>query len=397
MKKLMILGASYSLIPLIKAAKGLGYHTVVTSIQGDYPGFEIADTCCYADISNPDEILEKAKELKIDGITTCCMDIGIRAVGKVRDELGLNGISFDAAQKASNKFYSKEAFLSHGVNCAQSFAVHNRQELDSLLEKMALPLVVKAVDLMGSRGIYLTKSTEEVYRSFEQAMEETKQDYCLVEEYIEGLLFGAEGMIADGKLVYLLPYGTEVYNGGSIATSLGHDVPFEGWETYHEQICDLLLKAAASLGLDNTPFNCDLILKGDKVYLIEINGRAGASCLSESVGIYYGVNYYEMICRQAMGEDVSKWFKLNGRKPIPNLSRILTAPATGELKSIQNKNTMTENLIDLSFNVKCGDEVRRYQNGKDRIGQIIIKGQSPEECRDYLKEVLSKIKIEIAE
>ena len=89
----MILGAAASQVPLISAAKRLGYETIVTSIPGDYPGFTYADVCCYADISKPEEVLAKAKELNIDGITTCGMDTGIRAIGRVCDELGLWGIS----------------------------------------------------------------------------------------------------------------------------------------------------------------------------------------------------------------------------------------------------------------------------------------------------------------
>ena len=56
MKKLMILGAAASQVPLISAAKRLGYETIVTSIPGDYPGFTYADVCCYADISKPEEM-----------------------------------------------------------------------------------------------------------------------------------------------------------------------------------------------------------------------------------------------------------------------------------------------------------------------------------------------------
>ena len=97
MKKLMILGAAASQVPLISAAKRLGYKTIVTSIPGDYPGFTYADVCCYADISKPEEVLAKAKELNIDGITTCGMDTGIRAIGRVCDELGLWGISYKTA------------------------------------------------------------------------------------------------------------------------------------------------------------------------------------------------------------------------------------------------------------------------------------------------------------
>ena len=74
MKKLMILGASYSQLPLYKAASALGVKTVAASTKGDWPGFLAADECAYADISKPEEVLKAARDFHADGIATCCVD-----------------------------------------------------------------------------------------------------------------------------------------------------------------------------------------------------------------------------------------------------------------------------------------------------------------------------------
>ena len=81
MKKLMILGASYSQLPLYEAARKLGAATVAASTPGDWPGFAVADESVYADITNPEAILKVAQEKGIDGIATCCLDAGVRALG----------------------------------------------------------------------------------------------------------------------------------------------------------------------------------------------------------------------------------------------------------------------------------------------------------------------------
>lgn len=40
MKKLMILGASYSQLPLINKAREMGIYTIAASTPGDWPGFD---------------------------------------------------------------------------------------------------------------------------------------------------------------------------------------------------------------------------------------------------------------------------------------------------------------------------------------------------------------------
>ena len=47
MKKILILGASIYQVPLIQTAKRFGFYTIVASIQGDYPGFALADKIYY--------------------------------------------------------------------------------------------------------------------------------------------------------------------------------------------------------------------------------------------------------------------------------------------------------------------------------------------------------------
>ena len=83
MRKLMILGASYSQLPLYEAARRLGVSTVAVSTPGDWPGFQAADEFSYTDISDPQAVLAAAEKFKIDGIATCCLDAGVRSIGYV--------------------------------------------------------------------------------------------------------------------------------------------------------------------------------------------------------------------------------------------------------------------------------------------------------------------------
>ena len=141
--------------------------------------------------------------------------------------------------------------------------------------------------------------------------------------------------------------------------------------------------------------NCDFIRRGDKVYVVEATARAGATCLAELVGTYYDVNYYEQIVRLAMSLPLDE--KLGGSGVhTPNLSHIIISQKAGIITALENRNPPAEDILDLSFNVEVGDEVRSYTNGRDRLGQIIIKGESLNACRERLSEVLKHITIEIA-
>lgn len=398
MKRLMILGASYSQLPLYETARRMGIYTIAVSTPGDWPGFEAADECSYTDISAPEAVRKAAEKCGIDGITTCCLDTGVRAIGYVSEKLGLKGLSARAGEVSSDKFLMKEAFQKSGVRCARHICVHSLAELDNALDSLHFPVIVKAVDLMGSRGMFRCNSREEALAHYEDTMGATGKDYCLVEEFIEGQILGCEAMIADGRLVYCLPNNIDAYP-SHVPTPVGHSVPYKKQELLGAEIERQLLLAAQAVGLDNCPVNCDLIEKDGQVYVIEITGRAGATCLPEMVSIYYGINYYEAIIRLALGMEVDSLF--GERAPCrANLSKILTSARSGIVKDIVNLNPplpavdAQTTLLDLSFNISPGDEVHRYENGRDRLGQIIIEGNTLEACEQRLGEVLSKINIE---
>ena len=397
MKKLMILGASYSQLPLYKAAAGLGIKTVAVSTPGEWPGFEVADEYSHTDISDPEAVLKAAREHEINGIATCCLDAGIRSIGYVCEHMGLKGLSETAGKLCSDKYLMKEAFIKGGVNCARHICIRDIGELEQAVEVLNFPVILKAVDLMGSRGLFRCNTKEEVYLHYADTMAATGKDYCLLEEFIEGEMLGCEAMISDGKFLYCLPNNIENYP-GYVPTPVVHSVPYKKQNILGEEIRRQVLLAVKALGMNNCPVNCDLMEKDGKIYVIEITGRAGGTCLPETVGLYYGLDYYEAIVRLAMDMHAEEMFEKEmfqkTRLHRANLSHILSSDKSGILKEIHNENRRDPDLIDLSFNVGPGDEIRRYENGRDRIGQVILTGENLQKCEEYLSQVLSKISIE---
>ena len=119
MKKILILGAGIYQIPLIKTAKKLGLYTIVASIPGNYPGFQYADKVYYENTTDHEAILRIAREENIDGIVTAGTDVAVITIGRVCDELGLSGLSYEAAQIAANKLLMKEKYEKNGVRTAR--------------------------------------------------------------------------------------------------------------------------------------------------------------------------------------------------------------------------------------------------------------------------------------
>lgn len=395
-KKIMVLGAGRGQVDLIKAIKSYGYYSIVASIEGNYPGFNYADECCYVDISNPEAVYEKAKELKIDAITTACIDTGISALGYVCEELGLSGLSKKAAKLSGDKLLMKDAFMRNGVNTARYKKISSAEELDSILEELNLPLIIKAVDLQGSRGINIVHTKEEIVPCFNDTMKETRKDFCIIEEYIEGYEFGAEAFVYNNKVLYVLPCGEITYL-SKTNIPVGHYAPLEVDKSIVNSIYCEATKAINATGLNNCAVNIDMILKDNKVYIIELTGRVGANCLPQISSIYYGIDVYKLIVETALGNDPTSYYESEKKSPTPCYAKMLYSEKYGVLSEIINNNQKDERIYEISYFVKPGDLIRKFTNSRDCIGEIIVKGNSINECESLIESIINNISFVLKE
>ena len=270
MKKVMILGAGIYQVPLIKQAKAMGLYTIVVSIKGNYPGFSLADKVYYEDTTDYETVLGIAKAEKIDGIVTTGTDVAVITIGKVCDALGLTGLSFEAAQIASNKLLMKTKYEEFGVRTARFRKVPF--DLDVIKEETAVlhfPLIFKAVDTSGSRGIIRVNSYDEFASAMAYTQKATKLDYFIIEEFLEGDEFGAQAFVLGGKVQFILPHGDYVFKGDT-GVPIGHFAPYDMSQDVVDDAKEQLEKAVCAMGLDNCAINADFMLVGGKTYVLEL-------------------------------------------------------------------------------------------------------------------------------
>lgn len=389
-KKLLIQGAGRGNLGFIQTAKKHGVYTIVTGLGGDYPCNPYADVLCHADISDPDAVLKVAQEYDVDGAIICCSDTGLRAIGRCNDVMGLTGLSEKSAVVSSNKLLMKEKLMADGVRTARYFKIRDIGELDNAVNQIGYPVIIKATDLQGSRGINIVKSPDMLVSSFNDVMSLTKQDYCIVEEFLVGVEYGAQAFVYDGEVLFVLPHGDETMM-CKTAVPVGHYMPYEMSEALYDDTVLQVKNAIKSLGFDHCAVNVDLIEKDGKAHIIELTGRVGANCLPELTGNYFGIDYYEMILLTALGCSPLEIFASH-KEPSATLARMIRMDKSGIVNHIDLPD---EPDAIIHMFIKEGDSVRKFTNCNDAIGEIIVKGKDMEECEKNIKRIIDSIRIDL--
>lgn len=197
MSRILVLGAGRGQVDLIKTAKRMGHEVLVATHADHYPGVMLADKVCHVNIASAQDVVQVAMQEQIEAIVTACLDTGIEALGYTCEKMNFPGLSYAAAQKANDKLLMKEALVKQNVPTAQYAKVTCSEDLERIIPSMRFPLIIKAVDLQGSRGIYICHTKEELH-----------DNYALVQAQTKKGIVSSRSLLSDRNLERRLSYTT---------------------------------------------------------------------------------------------------------------------------------------------------------------------------------------------
>ena len=277
----------------------------------------------------------------------------------------------------------KACFKQYGVRTAEYEKICSLEEAEIFAQKHRYPVVLKVVDASGSRGIAIIKNEEELHNQYPKIILETKKDYIIIEEFVKGKEFGAQSFVRNGQLTFIMPHGDMVFHSDT-DVPVGHYAPFE--DDVIDDIKTQLELCVKALGIDNTAINADFILCNGKVYVLEIGARAGATCLPELVTNYYGVDYYEYLLHQCLGDK----FEFTPVCHTPSLVETLISDKTGVVDSL-NIGELPKEVVSMEIYPKVGDTVSKFRNAFDRIGTLVLKGDNLQDLYKISSDIKNNV------
>ncbi|RMD91938.1 MAG: hypothetical protein D6814_17630 [Calditrichaeota bacterium] len=128
--------------------------------------------------------------------------------------------------------------------------------------------------------------------------------------------------------------------------------------------------------------------------MIEIAARLGGTCLPELTSLYSGMDVIELAIDLAMGKPVSL---ARPFREQPCAAKLIRAPQTGILKQAQFPVELLEDprIVGIRWDRKPGDWVQAFKTGPDRIGEIVVIGETHREAEKLCDEIERQLDIRI--
>ncbi|WP_028234381.1 ATP-grasp domain-containing protein [Pseudobutyrivibrio sp. MD2005] len=300
MKKIAIIGASYLQVPLINKAKEMGYETHVFAWEANDVGEALADYFYPISIIEKEQILQKCKEIKIDGICTIASDLATVAVNYVANEMSLVGNSMDCTIKSTNKWVMRETFLKNADPSPRFAIIKSEQDYNKI--EFNYPVIVKPLDRSGSRGITKVDSALELETAVKMALEVGFEKSAIIEEFVSGTEYSIEGISYRGHHE-ILAITRKYTTGAPHFIETAHCEPAVLSVEIVKKIKDVVKHALTSLGVENGASHSELkIDKDGNIKIIEIGARMGGDCIGSGlVQLSTGVDFVKAVIDVAMG------------------------------------------------------------------------------------------------
>lgn len=394
MKKLMVLAAGLLQIPVIKKAKEKGYYVIAVDDDPEAPGMVLADKAIVpGGLMNEEKLVTIAREEKIDGVIHPCSEVAMNVMGRINDELGLNGVSKATAIRATNKHLMREAFEAYGASSPKSFCTDNAEEGYRLFRSIGGKAILKPSRNSGSRGIAEIEpglSFEAFAQLFERSKAESRDASVMVEQFVEGPEFSVEIIVWKGT-VNVLQVTDKKTTEAPYFVELGHSQPSQFPAEVVEVVRDAAVRGVKALQLDNCAAHAEVKVQDGQAYIMEIGARLGGDFISTEL-----THLSTEIDMVAAAIDVALGIEPN-LEPVAEPQGVAIryfTPKPGVVRAIEGVELLHRpEVYDAEIYVKPGDRVREVKSSLDRSGHVIVTAATAREAIEKAERLIEEVKI----
>ncbi|RWE84945.1 MULTISPECIES: acetyl-CoA carboxylase biotin carboxylase subunit family protein [unclassified Mesorhizobium] len=368
---ILVEGAS-NMLRYVSAARRLGLNPIPLVADPDRYKYLAAEgiEAIRVDTNDVDALVRECTRLlasyHIAGITSA-LELTYAAAGKLCQYFDLPGPNPTSVELCCDKFTQRQLLRNAGVPIPSYQLATNVTEVESSAAQIGLPVVVKPAAGIGSVGVRLCRTFNEVTQHAGYLLGgehiERSSPRILVEEFARGPHYSIEIM------------GNEVI--GIAAADFGRPPHFVCREyiypalladDQYRRMNDVSLSCLRALGLGWGPSNIDLRWTELGPVVIEVNPRLGGTPTPQLVQLAYGVDLVTEHIKLAIGEE-SNWGR---RRSQIAAARILLPDRDGALDWIEGSRAATvPGVAEVKFYIEPKTPIIRKGDSGDRIGHVM--------------------------
>lgn len=389
-KKLLILNGSHSEMTLIEKAKELGWYVVTSGNNPGLIGHSLADEYVEADYSDPQAVLRLVREHGIDRIVSCANDFGVISASFVAEKMGWPGHdTYENAVLLHQKDLFKEFIQKMGIRTPISTTFADRESAIRYAQTAEYPIIVKAVDLTGGKGILRADTPEKAIHAIDNAFTRSRKKHIVIEPFITGVQQSIDTFIINKKVVASVSNDTYAPINPYLIQS--ETLPAVGIETIQDELHGIIERICEKLDLVDGMLTLQYIVRDGKPYIIELMRRCLGNQFLTVAGVVSGFPWEEALIRAETGADLGclKW-----GKPMAKYAghHGIMATRNGVVKGYSIDPEVEKHIFKKIEVIHPGGCIRDYMN--ERVAYIYFIYNDRDEMIRTVSDMNDRIHIE---
>ena len=389
MKKLMILGGSRYVIPVIEVAHKLGIYVITCDYLPNNIAHKYSDEYVNVSIIDKEATLKEAYRLNIDGIISFACDPGVVTAAYIAEKMNLPfQCTYESAKILQDKGLFRKFLADNGFNCPHSKRYTDKKAPVMDIDFFDWPVIVKPVDSAGSKGVTKVENIKDLSAAIDIAIDVSQNGAFIIEDFLtfDGYHSSADLFTVDGKLKFVSYsdqlFDKEAENEYTPAYIIWHSsMKREKQDILTAEIQRLMYLLGMKTGIYNVE-SCVGI--NGKTYLMEVSPRGGGCKIAELQNLAYDTDLIENEVRKAVGMTLIDIMQNPCEGYWCEMVIHARVGESGILKEIKIDNDIKEKYVKVfDTYAKAGDIVRPFTGANMSSRDIFLRFDSRGEL-DYV-------------
>lgn len=397
MKRVLLLGGSMYILPIIEAIHKLGYYAITCDYLPDNVAHQYSDEYHNVSIIDKEAVLALAKELQVDGIMSFACDPGVETAAYVAEQLGLPTHPHQSVEILQNKARFRKFLAENGFNVPLAKGYTDWRDALNDAKEFRWPVIIKPTDSAGSKGVTKVEKPEDLSKAAEYAINFSKTKSFIMEEFIEknGYSSDTDSFSIDGELVFC-SFSNQRFDNSAVNpyTPSAYSWPSTMPDDVQAELRSELQRLFKLLNIKTSVFNIETRLGVDgRAYIMEVSPRGGGNRLSEVLKLASGVDLITNAVRASVGDEI---VGVTG-DPVYNgawAEIILHSEKDGTFKELAFAPEFESNyVIEKQLWVQPGDMIHAFSGANYAIGTLILRFENQEELEAHVDHIDNYVKV----
>lgn len=396
MKKLMLLGGMRYLVPVIEAAHKLGVYVITCDYLPNNIAHKYSDEYCNVSILEKDKVLEKAKELKIDGILSFACDPGVVTAAYVAEKMGLPSSGpYESVGILQNKGKFRKFLTENNFNVPVAKQYTDIETALNDTEMFNWPVIVKPTDSAGSKGVTKVEEKDKLKDAINYALKFSHSNEFIIEDFLEkvGDSSDCDSFSIDGKLKFV-SFSAQKFdeNCENPYTPAAFTWPASISKIHQEELTNEIQRLLTLLNMKSSIYNIETReCTNGKAYIMECSPRGGGNRLAEMVRYMTGVDMITNIVKVALGMETDN---IKQQEIKDNWAEIiLHSEKEGTFEKLWISDEISSNIVENDLWIETGTHVGGFSGANEAIGTMVLKFDSEIQMNNVLNNQNNYIKV----